>query len=113
MNACPVCGYDKLEFPPANFTICACCGTEFGYDDRVLSHYELRKKWIRDGCQWFDSGEQKPLYWNPYTQMTDAKLNWEFPSFTIQVRLQYNATIRADETINLGVPSNHLLARVA
>ena len=43
MNICPVCAYTNLEFPPTNYSICACCGTEFGYDDRVLSHPEQRK----------------------------------------------------------------------
>ena len=33
MFQCPVCGYDQLPGPPANFSICSCCGTEFGNDD--------------------------------------------------------------------------------
>jgi|SRR6266853_4662116 len=104
MNTCPVCGYNKLEFPPTNFTICACCGTEFGYDDRVLSHPVLREKWIQHGCPWFDRDEAKPQGWNPYLQMTTAKLNWAFPGFTVHIRLQSNATIELDERANFGIP---------
>jgi hypothetical protein len=71
-HICPVCGYDKLEFPPRNFSICACCGTEFGYDDRVLSHERLRARWIRKGFPWFDPDEQKPIRWNPIDQLLRA-----------------------------------------
>ena len=74
MNTCPVCGYDQLEFPPTNFSICACCGTEFGYDDRVLSHQELTQEWIDAGCKWFDQGEPQPPQWNAYEQLLRAKL---------------------------------------
>ena|SRR3990172_8798305 len=74
MNSCPVCGYDQLEFPPANFSICACCGTEFGYDDRLLSHEQLRNKWIDEGCRWFDQGEPQPPNWSAYEQLLRASL---------------------------------------
>src|ERR1017187_7282190 len=47
MYLCSVCGYDRLEDPPKNFTICPSCGTEFGYDDAFASHAELRAKWLR------------------------------------------------------------------
>ena len=32
---CPVCGWNKLEFDPNDFSheICDCCNTEFGLDD--------------------------------------------------------------------------------
>ena len=99
MNLCPVCGYDKLEFPPANFSICACCGTEFGYDDRVLTHYQLREKWILDGCAWFDEVEQQPNGWNPYVQMMNARLTWSFPGVKVNLCPQSKATIEQDRTI--------------
>jgi hypothetical protein len=94
MNTCPVCGYDKLEFPPINFTICACCGTEFGYDDRVLTADDLRMRWIRHGCPWFDAGEQIPERWNPFVQMFNAKLN--YPPFVEEFRVQANITVETD-----------------
>lgn len=79
MNICPVCGYNRLEFPPENYSICACCGTEFGYDDRVLTHEQLTREWVRNGFPWFDYGEAKPLGWNPYLQLLIAKLGWAIP----------------------------------
>jgi hypothetical protein len=103
MNTCPVCGYDRLEFPPINFSICACCGTEFGYDDRVLTHYQLRERWIVRGSIWFDEGERKPIGWNPYIQMTSAGLYWTLPGVKINIRLQSNATIERDGTIRFSV----------
>lgn len=73
---CPVCAYAGLEFPPVNFSICACCGTEFGYDDRMLSHAELTEKWVQRGCPWFDADERKPVGWNPYLQLINGGLGW-------------------------------------
>jgi hypothetical protein len=81
MNICPVCGYAGLEFPPKNFSICACCGTEFGYDDRMLTHAELTEAWINGGFRWFDVDEQKPQGWNPYNQLYAAKLDWAIATF--------------------------------
>ena len=75
MYVCPVCGYDRLEFPPTNFSICACCGTEFGYDDRVLTHRQLMRIWIRRGFPWFDHGEERPEDWNPVEQLHRAGLD--------------------------------------
>jgi hypothetical protein len=91
MNTCPVCAYNKLEFPPADFSICACCGTEFGYDDRVLTHAGLTKKWVRQGCPWFDQDEHKPVGWNPYLQLIDGGLGWAVP-FDFRLELQANLT---------------------
>jgi len=76
MNICPICGYNRLEFPPENYTICACCGTEFDYDDRVLTHEQLTREWVRRGFPWFDQGEPKPEGWNPYLQLLNARLGW-------------------------------------
>jgi hypothetical protein len=42
--SCHVCGYSMLDEPPydkygcATYTICPCCGTEFGYDDSLTEH---------------------------------------------------------------------------
>ena len=76
---CPVCGYDQLEFPPKDFSICASCGTEFGYDDRMLSHAELTEQWVKHGCPWFDVEEQRPFGWQPYLQLIRAGLGWAVP----------------------------------
>lgn len=73
-HTCPVCGYDALEFPPRDYSICACCGTEFGYDDRALTHDQLRAEWMGRGCAWFDVDGLKPAHWNAYDQLVRAAL---------------------------------------
>ena len=47
---CPVCGYDRLEYPPTRHNICTRCGTQFDLDDVVATHAELRLRWINAGC---------------------------------------------------------------
>lgn len=99
MNICPVFAYTKLEFPPTNYSICACCGTEFGYDDRVLSHPELTKEWVHQGCPWFDQGEPKPVGWNAYLQLIVGGLGWAVPTFVDGVQLQENLNVKSKRTL--------------
>ena len=46
---CPVCFYDDLPYPPADYHICLCCGTEFGNDDKDFSHAQLEGN---VDCEW-------------------------------------------------------------
>ena len=69
---CPVCGYDQLEEPPANFTICDSCGTEFGYHDATFTHAALRERWIAEGAKWHSSVFAPPPGWNPVQQLLRA-----------------------------------------
>lgn len=64
---CPVCYYDKLPYPPVDYHICPCCGTEFGNDDVEYTYAELRQSWINGGGQWFFG--QPPDGWNPWAQL--------------------------------------------
>jgi hypothetical protein len=74
-HSCLVCGYDgDAEFYPHSYMICGCCGTEFGYDDRVLTHDQLRNIWIAAGFPWFDENEPRPDGWNPQVQLENAGL---------------------------------------
>jgi len=74
-HTCPVCGYSgDAEFYPRDYRICGCCGTEFGYDDRVLTHEQLRAEWIQKGCPWFDREEPQPVGWDAYAQLRAAGL---------------------------------------
>ena len=73
---CRVCGMHQQHKPwgedgkTPSFNICACCGTEFGYEDNILDAIrEQRKKWILSGAAWFNSKRQ-PGDWNLETQMT-------------------------------------------
>jgi len=91
-----------MPYPPRDFDICPCCGTEFGNDDVEYTHEELRTAWIENGAQWFY--EHPPLGWDPWAQLVDAgrpdlvpelqvslyNLTWEFNnSNTIRSPLSY------------------------
>lgn len=80
MHTCPVCGFDKLEFPPANHTICDCCGTEFGLDDYDESHAFLRLKWMSKGMTWFNTFSPPPKNWSGRKQLIDAGLIGKTPA---------------------------------
>jgi hypothetical protein len=66
---CPVCGYDQLVEPPANHSICSCCGTHFGYHDVGHSWSELREKWLLKGAPWFSHAVPRPARWNALEQL--------------------------------------------
>jgi hypothetical protein len=80
MFICPVCGYAKLKEPPydeygcATYSICPCCGTEFGYDDSSKTHTSLREKWIALGMPWWSTYISPPDGWSPLQQLHDAEL---------------------------------------
>ena len=68
--ACRVCGLLQAD-PPwgasgarPTYNICACCGTEFGYDDATRSAV-IRKRaaWQADGAVWFVP-QEKPDNWS-------------------------------------------------
>src|SRR5258708_2852446 len=66
---CPVCAFTKLDEPPAYFTICPCCGTEFGYQDLIRGHDELRSEWIATGPRWHSSVIPAPYRWDGMEQL--------------------------------------------
>jgi hypothetical protein len=65
---CPVCAYRELPYPPNNYNICPCCGTEFGNDDQLVTHFQLRQQWIANGAHWFFG--DPPVNWDPYVQLS-------------------------------------------
>ena len=69
---CPVCGYDGMPDPPADFEICPCCGTEFGNDDFDATHEELRARWVAGGARWWYTPEAPPAGWDPSEQLRRA-----------------------------------------
>jgi hypothetical protein len=64
---CPVCAFDDLPYPPNNYHICPCCGTEFGNDDAYYSYAQLREMWVATGAHWFFG--KSPERWNPWLQL--------------------------------------------
>lgn len=73
---CKVCGYDNSPFMPwgedgkiPSYSICPCCGVEFGYEDTTIKSIEnYRKKWILNGAPWF-KGEDRPPNWSVENQL--------------------------------------------
>ena len=86
---CPVCMYAEMPYPPAEYDICPCCGTEFGNDDADLSYEQLRERWIRCGARWFFGNP--PLGWNPWMQLIHAGLVMSVPWFHTDFRSQSEA----------------------
>jgi hypothetical protein len=87
---CPVCFYNQLDEPPADYNICDCCGTEFNVDDDLRTAAYLRAFWIARGAKWFFG--QEPPMWNGWQQLADAG-----------VELPYSITLTYDSTL----PTKH------
>jgi len=69
MYTCPVCGNNQMDEPPENYTICDCCGTEFGYHDFTRSHAELREQWRQRGAKWKSVDYPAPPNWSAIEQL--------------------------------------------
>lgn len=72
---CSVCGYAGLDEPPyddagcCSFGICPSCGTQFGYDDAIRAHADLRRLWISKGMLWWSKAQASPSGWDPARQL--------------------------------------------
>jgi hypothetical protein len=72
---CRVCGLEQKNPPwgskgdKPSFAICACCGSEFGYDDATAEAIQLaRRAWVKSKFDWFIE-EAKPTKWNADIQL--------------------------------------------
>lgn len=88
---CPVCAYPELPYPPRDYHICPCCGTEFGNDDIDVTHEQLREMWIAMGAEWFF--RNPPANWNPYLQLSAVGLASMTPRFVSNFLIESNATV--------------------
>jgi hypothetical protein len=86
---CPVCFFTKLPYPPNDYHICPCCGTEFGNDDANFSYEQLREMWIAGGANWFFG--RAPEGWNPWLQLIRANYNPYYVRPGLTVNLKTNA----------------------
>lgn len=68
-DTCPVCGYNELTDPPADWTICPCCRTKFGYSDIEWGVDLLRAEWIKAGAKWGSKYVTQPVYWSAIQQL--------------------------------------------
>jgi hypothetical protein len=106
---CPVCLFDKLEYPPNNYEICPCCGTEFGNDDERVTHAQLRSEWIaRDGAWFF---RNPPPLWNPWMQLINAGYGAWVPKLFVDFRFQANVTVENAGLRYAHIPLETQLAR--
>lgn len=76
ISHCPICGFpfaDPISETDLrqSFTICDCCGCEYGYDDTM----DFRQKWLEDGATWFNP-VVKPAAWDVNEQIKRSVLNW-------------------------------------
>jgi hypothetical protein len=75
---CPVCGFAGLTEPPIDVTgsptysICPCCGVQYGADDQEKTHEELRKIWVQGGAQWWSQNQPPPDGWSADEQLKAA-----------------------------------------
>ena len=72
MYTCSVCSFSGLEAPSADFVICQCCGTEFGYDDFKTTHADLRSGWISRGAKWSSRLVPPPEGWDARVQINNG-----------------------------------------
>lgn len=59
-----------MPYPPRDYDICPCCGTEFGNDDVEYTLEALRNAWVENGVRWFY--EHPPVNWNPWSQLING-----------------------------------------
>ena|SRR5712692_8508119 len=104
---CPVCLYRGLDFRPADYEICPCCGTEFGNDDERTSHQQLRQQWVRRGAPWFF--REPPRAWNPYLQLIEGGAAEAVPAFTLTPEINVVSPLSLD----IGMPGRLILSLVA
>ena len=96
---CPVCFFNSLPYPPRDYHICPCCGTEFGNDDADFSHAELRRRWIANGAPWFY--ENPPERWNPWIQLINAGVEYDLP-FRVQMQPYQPVGVHGEINIQRG-----------
>ena len=83
LSICRVCGLGLGGFLPwgedgvtPSYSICPCCGVEFGLEDSGLSNVlSARDFWLEQGAQWFQS-EEKPPSWDKDKQMLNIPDEW-------------------------------------
>lgn len=80
---CRVCGFKQETLPwgenqkTPSFTICDCCGVEFGYEDITTSSIKAyRKKWLDEGAKWFKS-QKKPKDWTLNEQLQQISQKYQ------------------------------------
>ena len=82
-SVCRVCGFE-LGFHPwgedgtdPSFDICPCCGTEFGYQDTLLSAIiKARQRWIDRGTRWLIVGATSKMVRTASATEHPGRVSW-------------------------------------
>jgi len=90
MFSCPVCLFSEMPYPPQDYHICPCCGTEFGNDDTDCTYDGLRDQWIFAGAPWFFGNA--PANWSPWAQLLAGSFGIE----TTVVATPTHADVQSD-----------------
>ena len=80
---CPVCMFAELPYPPMDYHICPCCGTEFGNDDEHFNHGQLREMWVAGGARWFFGRALEG--WNPWLQLIKGGYKESLPRIEARI----------------------------
>ena len=83
LSVCRVCGLRQPREPPwgsdgedPTFGFCACCGTEFGYQDATVAGVlRQRQRWLDAGANW-DEPSEKPDDWHREAQLAQIPPRW-------------------------------------
>ena len=94
--SCRICGYRQDERPWSgehgdvpSYSICSCCGAEFGVDDNTLEDVvRYRGEWLRQGLPWFEPTEE-PDAWDIDDQLAQIP-----PGFHFSPAIREESTLR-------------------
>jgi len=98
--------FPGLPYPPADYHICPCCGTEFGNDDADFSHAQLREMWIAGGAHWFFG--QPSGNWNPWMQLILGGHPESVPRFANDLKVE--ATIAVGSSLRNTLDERFILS---
>lgn len=109
-HRCPVCAFQDLPYPPQDYHVCPCCGTEFGNDDAEFTHWQLREMWVAAGARWFF--RNPPDGWNPWGQLIEGGMKYSLPYIRVHPSPQ-RATGSNSTLLNVGNQSYQVTALTA
>ena len=79
-HICRICGVDWLKQTKetredVHDSYCCCCGSQVGYEDKLLKAIKIaRQKWLKGSLRW-DSPSLQPKGWNKEMALKQIKDN--------------------------------------